>query len=90
MKSGSHKKRRGFSSLVFLLNLNNWIIWCPVWLPMIFVITPPLSEFCNLRTGLFILLLAFLHWNSYYWRQWRHLLINATWSAYLYALLVPR
>lgn len=65
-------------------------MWSPVWLPMIFVITPPLSEYCNFRTGIFLFLLFFLRWNQRYWGQWSHLLKNASLFNLLYAILVPR
>jgi len=74
--------------LTFLYNYKSWMLWSPVWLPMIFVITPPLSEYCNLRTLVF--LLFFIRWNQSYFSQWSHLLKNASWSTSLYAILVPR
>jgi hypothetical protein len=84
--SSSRKKNRGIN-LSFLLNLNSWMLWSPVWLPMIFVITPPLSEYCNFRTGIFLGLLVVIRWNRGYWGHW---LKNATWRGWLYAILVPR
>ena len=74
--------------LTFMFNLRSWMLWSPVWLPMIFVITPPLSEYCNLRTLVF--LLFFIRWNQRYLSQWTHLLKNASWSTFLHAIFVPR
>jgi len=87
----SNMTKKGSNSridLTFLFSLKSWMLWSPVWLPMIFVITPPLSEYCNLRT--FVFLLFFIRWNQRYLSQWTHLLKNASWSTFLYAILVPR
>ena len=74
----------------FLNNLNTWMLWSPVWLPMIFVITPPLSEFCNFRTGIFLFLLLFIRWNRGHLGHWSHMLKNAKWTTFLFTILVPR
>ena len=74
----------------FVFNLNSWMLWSPVWLPMIFVITPPLSEFCNFRTGIFLFLLLFIRWNRGHLEQWSHMLKNAKWTTFLFTILVPR
>lgn len=86
--SNMTKKSSSRIDLTFLFSLRSWMLWSPVWLPMIFVITPPLSEYCNLRTLVF--LLFFIRWNQRYLSQWTHLLKNASWSTFLYAILVPR
>lgn len=87
---GLNGKATGRLDLSFLFSLNSWMLWSPVWLPMIFVITPPLSEVCNFRTGIFVFLLFFVRWNQRYLGQWSHLLKNASLSSLLYAILVPR
>jgi len=76
--------------LSYLFNLNSWMMWSPVWLPMIFVITPPLSEFCNFRTGIFLMLLLFIRWNRAHLEQWSHMLKNAKWTTFLFTIFVPR
>ena len=81
---------KGSLDLTFFTNFNSWMLWSPVWLPMIFVITPPLSELCNLRTGIFVFLLLFIRWNQRYLGQWSHLLKNASVFTFLRAILVPR
>jgi len=74
--------------LTFMFSWRSWMLWSPVWLPMIFVITPPLSEYCNFRT--FIFLLLFTRWNQSYLSQWNRLIKNKSWYSLLYAILVPR
>lgn len=89
VSSSNHVRKDRRYNFWLSSTIKKWL-WCPLCLPMIFVITPPLSDYCTFRTGLFLCLVAAIRWNTGYWRRARHALKNASWSGWLYALVVPR